>query len=128
MAVPIAFKIAQSRLNKVKKGDIRMTSKASSEYKVLSPWADADPIPYKGITSRIDSLEGKKIGLFRNSKRAAAPLMKVIESRLKEKFPTMEFTQYANLRPNERIIDQDKKDEFEDWLKGVDAVIATFGD
>ena len=105
-----------------------MTDKASSQYEVLSPWADADPIPPRGITPRVESLEGKKIGLLRNSKRAAAPLMKVIERRLKEKFPTAEFTEFANLRPNERLIDQDSKDEFEDWLKEVDAVIATYGD
>jgi hypothetical protein len=126
--MPVVFKIAQSRLNKVVKGDFLMMNKARSEYEVLSPWADADPIPFKGITPRIGNLEGKKIGLLRNSKRAAAPLMKVIEKKLKEKFPTAEFTQYANLIPNERMIDQDKKDEFENWLKGVDAVIATFGD
>ena len=105
-----------------------MTDKANSEYEVLSPWAEADPIPLRGISPRVESLAGKKIGLFRNSKRAAAPLMNVIESRLREKFPTAEFTEFANLKPNEMIIEQDAKTEFEDWLKGVDAVIATFGD
>ena len=105
-----------------------MTSKSINAYEVLSPWAEADPIPFKGITPRADGLEGKKIGLFRNSKRAAAPIMKVVEKRLREKYPNAEFSEFANMRPNERIIDQDLKDEFEDWLKGVDAVIATFGD
>jgi hypothetical protein len=105
-----------------------MTNKEGSEYEVLSPWAEADPIPPRGIVPRVDSLEGKKIGLFRNSKRAALPLMNVVEGRLKEKFPTAEFTQFANLRPNEMMIEQDIKDEFDNWLKGVDAVIATFGD
>jgi hypothetical protein len=105
-----------------------MTKKANSEYEVLSPWAEADPIPLKGISPRIESLAGKKIGLFRNSKRAALPIMNVVERRLREKFPTAEFTEFANLRPNEMIIEQDAKNEFEDWLKGVDAVIATFGD
>jgi hypothetical protein len=105
-----------------------MTKKANSEYEVLSPWAEADPIPLKGISPRIESLEGKKIGLFRNSKRAALPIMNVVERRLREKFPTAEFTEFANLKPNEMIIEQDAKNEFEDWLKGVDAVIATFGD
>ncbi len=128
LGLPLALKIGLSRSHKVTKGDFFMASKTSSEYEVLSPWADADPIPFRGITPRINSLGGKKIGLFRNSKRAAPPLMNVIERRLKEKFPTAEFTHYANLRPNERMIDQDKKDEFENWLKGVDAVIATFGD
>ena len=105
-----------------------MTDKADSVYEVLSPWADADPIAPKGIVPRLESLEGKKIGLLRNSKRAAGPLMEVIERRLRERYPTAEFKYFANMRPNERMIDQDSKDEFEKWLTGVDAIIATFGD
>jgi hypothetical protein len=105
-----------------------MTNKSSGEYEVLSPWAEADPIPFKGISPRVDTLEGKTIGLFRNSKRAAQPTMTVIEKRLKEKFPKVRITEFANIRPNEVIVDQDVKDEFEEWLGGVDAVIAAYGD
>ena len=105
-----------------------MTNKANSVYEVLSPWAEADPIPFRGIFSRIEGIAGKKIGLLRNSKRAALPLLNVVGKRLKEKFPTIEITEFANLKPNEVIIEQDAKEEFEDWLKGVDAVVAAFGD
>ncbi len=105
-----------------------MTNKANGEYEVLSPWAEADPIPFNGISPRVDSLEGKTIGLLRNSKRAALPLMNVLEKRLKEKFPTARFTEIANLKPNESMIKQDMKDEFEAWLEGVDAVVASVGD
>jgi hypothetical protein len=105
-----------------------MTNKANSEYEVFSPWAEADPIPPRGISPRVESLAGKTIGLFRNSKRAALPIMKVVEKRLKEEFPTAKFTEFANLRPNEVIIEQDAKERFEDWLKGVDAVVTAFGD
>jgi hypothetical protein len=105
-----------------------MTNKASSDYEVLSPWAEADPIPFRGISPRVESLAGKKIGLLRNTKRAALPIMHVIERRLKEKFPTAEFTEFGNLKPNEVIIEQEDKEKFEEWLKGVDAVIAAFGD
>jgi hypothetical protein len=105
-----------------------MTNKANPEYEVLSPWAEADPIAFRGIAPRVEGLAGKKIGLFRNSKRAASPLLNVVGRRLKEKFPTVEIKEFANLRPNEVIIEQDAKEEFEGWLKGVDAVIAAFGD
>ena len=54
--------------------------------------------------------------------------MNVVEDRLKKRYPAAEFTRFANIRANEAIIEQDVKDEFEDWLKGVDAVIATYGD
>jgi len=105
-----------------------MTNKANPEYEVVSPWAEADPIPFRGISPRVESLAGKKIGLFRNSKRAALPTLSVVKKRLKEKFPTAEFTEFGNLKPNEVIIEQDAREEFEDWLKGVDVVIAAFGD
>ena len=105
-----------------------MTDHTGSKYEVLSPWAEADPISPRGIAPRLDSLEGKKIGLLRNSKRAAAPLMEVIEKRLKEKYPGIDITEFANLRPNERLLEQDSRDAFEKWIEGVEAVIATFGD
>jgi len=105
-----------------------MTNKANPEYEVLSPWAEADPIPFRGISPRLEGLVGKKIGLLRNTKRAALPIMNVIKRRIKERFPTAEITEFANLRPNEVIIEQDAKGKFEDWLKGVDAVITAFGD
>jgi len=105
-----------------------MTDKTKVEYETLSPWAEADPIPFRGISPRLESLAGKKIGLFRNGKRAALPIMHVVERRLKERFPTVEFTEFAFIIPNETIIERDDKERFEDWLKGVDAVIAAFGD
>lgn len=105
-----------------------MTGKTNGGYEVLSPWAEADPIPFKGISTRLETLEGKKIGLFRNSKRAALPVLNVVGRRLKEEFPTAELMEFANLRPNEVIIEQDAKGKFEDWLKRVDAVVAAFGD
>ncbi len=105
-----------------------MTNKPDNVYEVLSPWAEADPTPFRGISPRLDGLAGKKIGLLVNTKRAAPPTMEIIKRRLKERFPTIDFTQFANLRPNETIIEHGAKDEFEEWVKGVDGVIAAFGD
>jgi hypothetical protein len=105
-----------------------MTNKQDNAYEVLSPWAEADPMPFRGIAPRLDGLEGKKIGLLMNTKRAALPTLQVIRRRLQESFPTVEFTEFANLKPNEVITEHGAKDEFEDWVKGVDAVISAFGD
>ena len=105
-----------------------MTNEENSRFEALSPWADIDPLTYRGLSQRLDSLENKKIGLLRNSKRAAMPIMEVIEKKLKERYPTIAFTSFANMRPNVGILQQDSKDDFENWLKGVDGVIAAFGD
>jgi hypothetical protein len=105
-----------------------MSSKTEGFYEVLSPWAEADPVPYRAISPRISDLAGKKIGIFCNTKRVAPPTLKVIEDRLKKKYPTAAFSWFYNTAPNEAIIAQKRKDEFESWLKGVDAVIAAYGD
>jgi hypothetical protein len=97
-------------------------------YEVLSPWAEADSVPYRAITPRIDGLANKKIGLFCNSKRVAEPILKVVENRLKKKFPSSDFRWFFNRVPNTVITDHDKNGEFETWLKGMDAVIAAYGD
>jgi hypothetical protein len=100
----------------------------NSEYEVLSPWAEADPIPLRGISPRVTGFKGNKIGLFRNEKLAAEPMMKVLEKRLRERLPNAEFSHFLNPKKNEWIIEQDLKTEFEDWVKGVDTVVAVFGD
>jgi hypothetical protein len=98
-------------------------------YEVLSPWAEADPVPSKGITARVPSLEGRKIGLVANAKRAARPILTMVEAKLKERIPSTEiswyYTQFA-VGPAE--VDTPNKSRYEDWLKGVDAVIAAVGD
>ncbi len=98
-------------------------------YEVLSPWAEADPVPARGITPRLDSLAGKKIGLVANAKRASKPILQVVERRLREQFPTSQiswyYTQFA-VGPAE--VDTENRAKYEDWLKGVDAVVAAVGD
>jgi hypothetical protein len=107
---------------------IIMSSNTDIAYEVLSPWADADPVPFRTINARINDLAGKKIGLFCNTKRVAEPTLKVIEDRLKNEYTSVTFSWFYNTAPNEAIIEQPRKDEFENWLKGVDEVIAAYGD
>lgn len=106
-----------------------MSEKTGCNFEVLSPWAEADPVPWKGINPRLSDLKGKKIGLLRNSKRAAEPSLKIVADRLQKKYPGIEFSWFANLKPNETSLAQPElKDDFEKWLKGVDAVIGSYGD
>ena len=105
-----------------------MGVKTDNVFEVLSPWADADPVAYRAINSRVNGLAGKKIGLFCNTKRVAEPTLKVVEGRLRERYPSVIFSWFFNIAPNEAIVAQTRKDEFENWLKGVDAVIAAYGD
>jgi hypothetical protein len=105
-----------------------MPEKEGYTYEVLSPWAEADPVPLHGLSPRLDTLDGKKIGLLQNSKRAAPRILSVTERLLKEKFPKAQLSKFAARSFSVSSLEPARKGEFEDWLKGVDAVIAAVGD
>lgn len=99
----------------------------ADSYEVLNPWADADPVPLRGISPRPENLSGKTIGLFSGYKLASKPILAEVEKGLKEKFPNIKISRY---RCNEHIdvAEYKNKAEFDDWLNGVDAVISAVGD
>lgn len=99
----------------------------SGAYEVLNPWADVDPIPLRGISPRVTDLAGKKIGFFLNHKRAAPLITAVIKEKLKERFPTAEFSEFRFIW-NREIVGTPYEADFIQWLKGVDAVISSVGD
>jgi hypothetical protein len=113
----------------------------SSQNEVLSPWAEADPVPLKGLSPRLNSLAGKKVGLFTLTyKHASARVNSVVEKKLKERFPDIQVSRYdrnrgadleVNKQPGEYIDpaqDSGELARFEEWLKGVDAVVGAVGD
>ena len=100
----------------------------TTTYDVLSPWAEADPIPLHGLSPRLDKLDGKKIGLFCNNKRAAPIIQNAVEKLLKEKFPTIKISRFVGRSFSVSSLEKGREAEFNDWIKGVDAVIAAVGD
>ena len=101
---------------------------SGQKYEVLSPWAEVDPIPVRGISPRVDTLAGKKIGLFANFKRAAIPIKNEVEKRLKERFPDAEFVLFHSTAANVDESKTQNKERFEAWAKGVNAVVAMVAD
>ncbi len=104
-----------------------MNENSSGQYEVLSPWADADPVPARGISLRLNNLNEKTIGLFINSKIAAKPTQDAVEAQLKEKFPTLQFSRFTR-KENLSVDETADNDKFQEWVKGVDAVILSAGD
>ncbi len=99
------------------------------QYEVLSPWADADPVPLRGLTApRLKGLDGKKIGLFHNIKRAGGPILNEIERKLKERYPKIEFSRCTAQTMSVAEQEPQNRGKFEDWIKGVDAVILAVAD
>jgi hypothetical protein len=99
-----------------------------AQFEVLSPWADVDPIPLRGISPRLSSLAGKKIGLFVNPKRAAMPIAQSIERRLKAMYPDVQTIIYHSVGANVNEIETKNKEKYTAWAKGLDAAIAVVGD
>jgi len=95
------------------------------QYDVLSPWAEVDPIPPRGISPRVNSLAGKKIGLFYNMKRAAKPIQAYIEKKLKERFPDCQTSYFE--APSQKYLSENKE-KYAAWAKEMNAVITAVGD
>ena len=95
------------------------------QYEVLSPWAEVDPIPPRGISPRVNSLAGKKIGLFYNMKRAAKPIQAYIEKKLKERFPDCQTSYFE--APSQKYLSENKE-KYAAWAKEMNAVITAVGD
>jgi len=102
--------------------------KPDIQFEVLSPWADVDPIPFRGISPRIPTLAGKKIGLFVNPKRAAMPIAESIDRRLKAMYPDIQTIVFRSVGANVNEIETKNKERFTAWAKGLDAAIAVVGD
>ena len=98
-------------------------------YEVLSPWAEADPIPLRGISPRVADLAGKRIGLFASNKPAAPRMMTVLEQKMKERFPSSEISRY-DAQEGFMVLQMVGKDKerFVEWVKGVDVIAAAVGD
>lgn len=99
----------------------------SEQYEVLSPWADADLIPLRGIAPRITNLSNKTIGLFINSKIAAKPTQDAVEKQLKDKFPSLQFSRFVR-KENLSVAETVDNNKFQEWIKDVDAVVLSAGD
>jgi hypothetical protein len=99
-----------------------------TDYEVLSPWADVDPVPLRGITPRTKDLAGKTIGLFLNEKRAAHLALSAFETELLERFPSATTSWYKCTGHNIPEALTEGKDRFETWVAGVDAVVLSVAD
>jgi hypothetical protein len=104
-------------------------TKASLSYDVVNPWSEIDPVPARGLeVERPITLEGMRIGLYYMWKRASKPILEALERKLKAKYPAAGFLWYPESEINTPEIESRNRGKYEDWLKGVDAVIFTFGD
>ena len=128
LAIGILAVISTQGLSRAQVGGNFKPKAPDNQYEVLSPWADVDPTPVRGISPRIQTLAGKKIGIFRYFKQAARPIAESIEKRLQSMYPDIKTSIYDSTQPNVNEIETQNKDKFTEWTKGLDAAIAVVGD
>lgn len=95
----------------------------------LDPVSEAEESERKPLSTRIDSVEGTRIGLLDNGKPAAGPILEVIENKLRNRYSSVGFDHYALAEFN-MLKDQDVLDDIQQWASdnSIDAVISAMGD
>ncbi len=98
-------------------------------YEVLSPWPATDPLPLRGISPRLSAIQGKRIGLYANYKRAAVPIQDAVQAQLLERFgEAITLDRFHQAGSNDVGSSDDEGPRFAAWLEGLDAVIVAVGD
>lgn len=95
---------------------------------VLSPWAEVDQSHLFGLSPRLDTLNGKTIGMFGDFMNVAAFMLQVVEQHIRIAFPEAKFSYFRYMTETTDIAkDTAVKAEFDTWLSGVDCVLAFYG-
>lgn len=104
------------------------SKKEQLQLEVLTPWAEAESVPLRRISPRLKDIEGKRIGLFVNDKRAARGILQAFERQLLERVPGTSTSWYMCTEVNVPEMRTAGKQRFADWIGGVDAVVLSVGD
>lgn len=109
-------------------GFLSITGGDEMEWTALSPWAEIDGSEMTGLTPRLETLEGKTIGMFGDFMISATYMLKSVERELRKQYPTAKFS-YLMYEAETKEIAKDRQfyPRFRKWLSGVDCVISFFG-
>ena len=61
---------------------------------VLSPWAEVDQSHLFGLSPRLDTLNGKTIGMFGDFMNVATFMLQVVEQHIRIAFPEAKFSYF----------------------------------
>ena len=97
--------------------------------KLYSPWAEVDVSGAKPLSPRLDTLDGKTIGLFAHFKGHSPVMLDVMAQLLQEKYPNTKFKPLQYKRDTSEIRkDPTFAEAVDEWAKDVDGVIGAYGD
>lgn len=95
---------------------------------VLSPWAEIDSSVISGLSPRLDTLEGKRIGIYGDFMTLAGYMGKAVEEELQKSYPDASFSyidygdEKLEIKDNEEF-----RPLFEEWAAKVDCIISFYG-
>ena len=88
--------------------------------KLYSPWAEVDAANAIPLNPRLDTLEGKTIGLYAHFKGHSPVMLEILSELLKERFPT---TKFKAIQIKRDTMEAFKLPEFDAELKESDLEI-----
>lgn len=99
------------------------------QYKVYSPWAEVDAEPICGLMPRLDTLDGKTIGLYAHFKGQVVSLCDTLAEIFAEKYPRtktkrIQYKVDATEMGNDPVFSQ----QMDEWMSDVDGVVVAYGD
>lgn len=93
----------------------------------VTPSAAGSSTEQKPLVSRVDSLSGKRIGLYDNGKPAAKPLLTAVKETLAERYPDATFEWYHVDHLN-KIKNDDEQASVVNWATEIDTALGAIGD
>lgn len=98
-------------------------------YTVLSPWAKVAANRTIALNPRLDTIDGKTIGMFSHFKGHSPYMLREVEKEILKTHPTTRFSYFQYPKDTSEVRnDPVYLPKFKEWLAGVDGVIAAYGD
>ena len=99
------------------------------KYSVLSPWASSSCMSPRGLSPRLDTLEGKTIGIYSHFKDLTPKIMAALAKVIGEHYPNTRFKFIQYTKDTTELVNDPEGDAMiKEWLSDVDGVIAGMGD
>ena len=95
---------------------------------VLSPWAQIDQSHLYGLSPRLDTLNGKTVGMFGDFMNTATFMLQVVETEIQKQYPEAKFSHFRYMTETTDIAkDQEVAEDFHHWLDGIDCALVFYG-
>ena len=97
--------------------------------KLYSPWAEVDGSNPVVLSPRLDTFDGKTIGLYAHFKGHSPVMLQILSELLSERYPNTKFKMIQLKRDTMEAFNIPEFDaELKEWLADVDGVITAYGD